>query len=160
MQMVRITAASLAVGCCVAAVGGIAYLHGFERALGEEAWERRPELIGVYSSGVVFRAGPCGLFALASVGTAFAARSRGLSVAVAGVAVLVSAVSLAGTYFTTKAYIRAWGGHFLPTSPWDGVSLILWLVAFVVVLACSALALVRLARNPAGPGAAAGGRGG
>jgi hypothetical protein len=44
----RIAAAFVAVLVCAASAGGIAYLHGFERALGHEAWQHRPVLIRAY----------------------------------------------------------------------------------------------------------------
>ena len=57
----------VAAACCAASAAGVAYLHGFDRALGHEDWRHRPELIKAYSGEVVFRAGPCGVPAAAAL---------------------------------------------------------------------------------------------
>lgn len=147
----RTVAGLIAVVCCAAAVGGIAYLHGFERALGHEDWQYRSALIRAYSDEVIFRAGPCALLAVAAV---LAARFGVWPGAAAAVAVLGSALSAAGTYFTIRQYIVTRPGQFMPTTVWDGVSLILWLAALIAVLVVVVLALNRARRSPAEPTAA------
>jgi hypothetical protein len=148
----RTAAGLIAVVCCAAAVGGITYLHGFERALGHEHWQYRPALIRAYSDEVIFRAGPCVLLAIVAVLAAWSGVRSGVT---AVAAVLGSALSAAGTYYTIRQYIREWPGSFMPTTVWDGVTLILWLAAAVAVLVTAGLALIRSRRSPAEPGAAA-----
>ncbi|MGL6073870.1 MAG: hypothetical protein ACRC8S_06895 [Fimbriiglobus sp.] len=150
----RTVAALIAVVCCVAAVIGIAYLHGFERGFGREEWRHRPALISAYETEVRFRAGPCVAFALASVAIAVFGRSRALAVATAGATVVVCAVSVVGTYLTIREYIRAWGGQRMPSSSWDGVTLAFWAAA-VFLVGVVVFVLARWGRRPAVPGAAA-----
>lgn len=147
----RAAAGFIAVVCCVAAVGEIAYLHGFERALGHEAWRHQPELIRAYSDEVIFRAGPCLLLAVAAV---IAARSGVWPGVAAGAAVLGSALSATGTYLTIRLYIVTWPGQFMPATVWDLVSLILWLAAVIAVLVTAVLARSRSRRRPVEAGAA------
>jgi hypothetical protein len=152
---VRIVAGLVAVVCCAAAAVGIVYLHGFERALGREDWQYRPVLIHAYADEVVFRAGPCVLFAVAAAIAAVSGVRPGRA---AVAAVLGSALSAAGTYFTIRQYIVTSPGQFMPTTVWDGVSLILWLAAVRAVLLTTAFVLARSGGRRPGPGAAAGGR--
>jgi hypothetical protein len=140
----RIGLASIAVVCCLAAIGGIAYFHGFERAMGREEWQYRPALIRAYSDEVVFRAGPCMLLAVAAV---LAACFRVLPGVVAAFAILGSALSAAGTYFTIRQYILERPGGFMPTTVWDGISLILWLAATVAVLIFAIIGIKRSWRS-------------
>jgi hypothetical protein len=74
---------SIAVVCCVAAVGGIAYIHGFERALGHVAWQHRLTLIRAYSDEIAFRGGPCVLLAVAAVLAARSGVLHGVTAAIA-----------------------------------------------------------------------------
>ncbi|MBO0699821.1 MAG: hypothetical protein J2P46_15595 [Zavarzinella sp.] len=144
----RIAAGLIAVACCVAAVGAIAYLHGFQRALGSEDWQYRPELIRVYSGEVVVRAGPCVLLAVVAV---LAALSGVRPVGVAAASVLGSALSALGTYLTIRQYILTPPGRFMQWTIWDSVNLILWLAAVLAVLITAALALRHLGARTAEP---------
>jgi hypothetical protein len=147
----RTAAVFVAVLCCVAAAGGIAYLHGFERALGHEAWRHRPALIRAYSGEVAFRAGACALLAVAAV---LAARFRVRPLGMAVVAVVGSGLSAAGTYVTIRLYVMTPPGGLMRTTDWDGVSLLLWLAGAVAVAGTATLGVRRSRGNPSEPAVA------
>ena len=134
----RTAAGVIAVACCLAAMAGIAYLHGFERALGHEEWRHRPALVEAYSSEVVFRAGPCALLAAAA---ALAAWFGVRPVATAAAAVLGAALATAGTYLTIREYIRTWPGGLMWATVWDRVDLALWAAGATAVLGIAVLGM-------------------
>jgi hypothetical protein len=132
----RVWRGLVALACCVASAGGTAYLHGFERALGHEDRQYRPALIQAYSDEVVFRAGPCVVLAVAvPLATWFGV----LPNLTAATAILGAVLSAAGTHLTIQRYVVTPPGQFMPTTVWDGVTLLTWVAAALLMLAVVAL---------------------
>jgi hypothetical protein len=128
----------VAFACCLGAAVGVAYLHGFDRALEHVDWRYRPELIEAYLGEIVFRSGPCVLAGTAALLSAWF-RVR-LGVASVG-AVAVAATSVVGGYLTIRQYVATPPGQFMPVTVWDGVTLLCWAVAAVLVLVVGVAAL-------------------
>ncbi len=136
----------IAVVYCLAAAGAIVYLHGFERAQGQEDWQYRPALIRVYSDEVVSRAGPCVVFAAAAALSALYGVRPGETTAVA---VLGSSLPVIATYQSIQQYIVATPGQLMATTVWDGVSVLAWLAAVASLSAVVAFVVVQSRRKPA-----------
>jgi hypothetical protein len=137
-----------AILCCVASIGAITYLHGFERALGHVDWQYRPALIHAYSSEVVFHAGPCVVLAVVVI---FSMRLGVWSGFTAAVAIVGAVLSVAGTFLTIRQYIATTPGQFMPTTVWEGVTALTWVAAAILLVVLAGMVVRKLRRGTAEP---------